>query len=208
VLGLLSRRPARSAGAPLVLGVPDHAAPEIEREVDAVRQVLGGARVLRGAEATRRALAGGKTPPSVLHVACHGIYAEGAPEASGLRLGDAWLSLREVYALDATAPLVVLSGCETGRGTVHAGDEWVGLVRGFLQAGARAVVAALWEVDDAEAVELMRDFYSSLAAGSGVAGALGAAQRRARRRGARTASWAPFLVVGDANLRLPLRAAA
>ncbi len=205
VLAMLARgrRGAPRPAAPLVLGVADGRAPQIEFEVDAVERRLGGARVLRGAEATRAALAGSGHRPSVLHIACHGMFAESGAFTGALRLGDTWVALPDIYRLQGTAEIVVLSGCDTGRGTVHSGDEWVSLVRGFLQAGARTVVAAMWDVHDLSAVGLMDDFYARLAAGEPVGPALAAAQRAARRRDASPLRWAPFMVAGDPWTRLP-----
>ena len=141
-------------------------------------------------------------------MACHGFYSEDGPSTGGLRLGDSWLSLPELYGLRRTARLVVLSGCETGRGTVYSGDEWVGLVRGFLQAGAQSVVASLWEVHDRATVSLMDDFYGAMAGGVPVAEALAMAQRRARRADSMPLRWAPFVVIGDPRLRIARREAA
>jgi tetratricopeptide (TPR) repeat protein len=204
VAGLLAKpRPGRRS-APLVLGVPDAAAPEIEAEVEAVRRHLQGARVFRGERATLDALHLSETRPSVLHVACHGFFGETSPGVAALRLGDAWVSLPDIYGLRNTADLVVLSGCETGRGLVHSGDEWVGLVRGFLQAGARAVVASLWEVHDETAAPLMADFHERLAMGDSAAEALTHAQRAALARGLGVLRWAPFTIVGNPATR-PLR---
>jgi CHAT domain-containing protein len=204
VAGLLAKpRPGRRS-APLVLGVPDAAAPEIEAEVEAVRRHLQGARVFRGERATLDALHLSETRPSVLHVACHGFFGETSPGVAALRLGDAWVSLPDIYGLRNTADLVVLSGCETGRGLVHSGDEWVGLVRGFLQAGARAVVASLWDVHDETAAPLMADFHERLAMGDSAAEALTHAQRAALARGLGVLRWAPFTIVGNPATR-PLR---
>lgn len=201
VAGLLARaRPGRRT-APLVLGVPDSAAPAIEREVAAVQRHLPGARVFRGEQATLEALRLAEQRPSVLHVACHGFFGETTPGTAALRLGDAWVSLPQIYGLRDTAEVVVLSGCETGRGLVHSGDEWVGLVRGFLQAGARAVVAALWEVHDETAAPLMARFHERLAAGASVSEALRRAQLDARAEGLGVLRWAPFAVVGDPAAR-------
>ena len=55
--------------------------------------------------------------------------------------------------------LVVLSACNTGRGQVTGGEGVLGLQRAFQLAGARAVVASLWKVDDEEAHLFMREFY-------------------------------------------------
>jgi hypothetical protein len=208
VLGLIQSRDRRRGDRPVVLGVPDAAAPAIDDEVEAVGRALGGVQVFRGAEATVAALRGGANRPEVVHVACHGFFGVDGPWQSGLRLGDAWFSLGDVYALRGTGNLVVLSGCETGRGIVYSGDEWVGLVRGFLQAGARAVVAATWEVHDQAAVACMREFYRGLGNRLGVAEALARAQRIVRRADPLPLRWAPFQVFGDPHLTLNLRKAA
>ena len=68
----------------------------------------------------------------------------------------------EVFEMDLSASLVVLSGCETGLGKLSSGDELVGLTRAFIYAGTPSVVASLWKVDDASTAHLMSSFYRNL----------------------------------------------
>ena len=78
---------------------------------------------------------------------------------SGVRLGDGFLYLYELYNLQLNADLLTLSGCATGLNVVADGDELVGLIRGALYAGARSLLLTLWEVNDRSATMFMTSFY-------------------------------------------------
>jgi CHAT domain-containing protein len=143
-----------------------------------------------------------------LHLASRGVLNKENPLFSYIKLGedadsDGRLEVHEVFGLDLQALTVVLSACETALGSgafsdVPPGDDWVGLVRAFLFAGASNVVASLWRVDDRATALLMEHFYTGLSAGLAPGEAMAAAQR-ATLRDAETADpfyWAGFTLNG------------
>ena len=106
-----------------------------------------------------------------IHFATHGVFDAERPELSGLALSrvdrdgkprEGFLGLRDVYDLDLSADLVVLSGCQTALGKEIRGEGLLGLTRGFLYAGAPRVVASLWWIDDRATAALMAAFYRGL----------------------------------------------
>jgi CHAT domain-containing protein len=150
--------------APLIVGVPDRAAPSIAAEVDALTALWPTATVLRDDDATADAFLERAPQASLLHLACHGRFAESMPLASGLKLRDRWVSLREILSLRLEAQLVILAGCDTGRAAIEPGDEQVGLARSFLAAGARGVIVSRWPVGDRAAAAFMIELHTRLVA--------------------------------------------
>jgi CHAT domain-containing protein len=76
---------------------------------------------------------------------------------------DGLLTSEEVTWLDLThCDLLVLSACRTAIGEDRSGEGMMSLQRAFQLAGAKSVVASLWNVDDESTVELMRSFYRHL----------------------------------------------
>lgn len=107
----------------------------------------------------------------IVHFATHGLLNSEYPELSGIVLSlvneqgqpiDGFLRLNEIYNLDLSADLVVLSACQTALGKEIKGEGLIGLTRGFMYAGSPRVVASLWKVDDVATAELMKLFYQKM----------------------------------------------
>src|SRR5208282_5569081 len=92
------------------------------------------------------------------------------------------------------ADLVTISACYSAGERAYSGEGLVGLSWAFLAAGARNVVAALWDVSDASTAQLMDKFYDELNQGASADAALRAA-KLSLLRGKDFHSpfyWAPF----------------
>lgn len=184
----------------LVVGVSDDAAPAIDAEVATVRRHWPDAGVLAGGDATASRVLGASAGAAIVHLACHGRFSEHVPNASGLKLADRWISVREVTELAMGADLVVLAGCETGRAAIQPGDEAIGLPRAFIAAGAAAVLVSLWPVRDDAALRFMSELHGRLAAeragGASLGDVVREAMTRCRAISPHPASWGAFGLVG------------
>ena len=155
----------------------------------------------------------------VLHFATHGLVTAPDPACParpalvtsfGGEGSDGLLTFKEIFDLRLDADVVILSACDTaGMATVAASREagvvgggnyaMDGLVRAFVGAGARTVVASHWPVpDDFDATQRLIEGMIS-GQGKGLAGSLGNAQR-GLMDDADTSHpfyWAAFIVFGD-----------
>jgi CHAT domain-containing protein/tetratricopeptide (TPR) repeat protein len=147
----------------------------------------------------------------IVHFAVHGFVDDLRPDLSGIALSmfdrngqneDGFVRLPDIYGLNLPVDLVVLSACNTGLGRDVAGEGLIGLVRGFMYAGARRVVASLWAVDDEATRELMTRFYRGMFQGGlKPSAALRAAQLALLASAKWNAPyyWAAFVLEGDWN---------
>jgi CHAT domain-containing protein len=205
-------REARPVPVPrLLVGDPDGSLPSAKVEAERIAAACPDAEaceLLLGEEATEgriKDLLGHSREgpaPGVVHFATHGLLLRGRELFSTLTLApdaieDGDLSVGEIYMdLDLLeTPVVVLSACNTAIGEEGGGDEVLGLSRAFQYAGARWVVASLWEVSDEASAALMEEFHLQLAKTGRVDQALAAAMtktRSAKGDWAHPYYWAPF----------------
>jgi CHAT domain-containing protein len=95
-----------------------------------------------------------------LHFALHGTYApEGMLEGLLLVDGERLDPMVVKGCAFARAPFVFLNACQVGSGNEVLGD-YAGLAEAFLHAGAAAVIAPLWSIDDVAAKQLALRFYT------------------------------------------------
>ena len=157
--------------------------PATEREAEAVSRLFGdNAEVAKREQATERLVKETAARYDVLTFPTHGEMVSHDPTKSNLRFTpgegeDGKWTVEEIFDIDLQANLVVLSACETGLAGGYAGrhtdlaggqaaklpqaDDFVGLTRAFMYAGAPSVVGSLWKVADNSAVALMTAFFTN-----------------------------------------------
>lgn len=163
-------------------------------EADAISSIApwGTTMVAKGFDASREtAMSSDVGQYQIVHFATHGFLNSEHPELSGLvftttdRNGvktNGLMPLHDIYSLELSAELTVLSACQTALGKEIKGEGLVGLAHGFMAAGSKSVVASLWKVDDRATAILMADFYESmLQKGMSPAAALRAAKLKMMR---------------------------
>jgi CHAT domain-containing protein len=177
-------------------------------EITEAAKVFGPQSVtLDGSQASEAAV---KSEPladfKVIHLAAHGVSDEMEPDRTALVLApgneseDGLWQAREITRTRLNADVVVLSACETGSGRLQGQEGVMNLARAFLTAGARSVVASLWDVDDRSTATLMESFYEHLKRGVTVTQALRQAQLdfiKDYGDKAKPNLWAGFEVIGD-----------
>ena len=150
----------------------------------------------------------------IIHIAAHGIASAKFPDRAALVLGtdpksgeDGLLQVREIRDLNLAADLVTLSACDTGVGALEGEEGIANLVRAFLFAGAKSVVASLWAASDVYTRNLMQRFYRYIAAGEGRGSALRHAQMDLIKEFGDQALpfyWAGFIMVGDGSRNISI----
>ncbi len=136
--------------------------PEASAELDDVLEAHGGGVLLRGGDATVSRVLEACGVASVLHLAAHGRLRRDNPLFSSLTLSDGQLTGHDLETCNRVPPTVVLSACDSGRGSTIVAEETLGLAWTLLSLGSRSVVAPLSPVPDTESREVMREFHARL----------------------------------------------
>jgi len=187
---LLNSHPAnRSQTSSLAIGDPEPAGqeyprlPNARKEVETIASLFSPAnKVVYQREASHPSAYGRAGPArfSLIHFAAHATANRVSPLDSALilsREGNAYtLSARDIMTIPLDADLVTLSSCRSAGARAYSGEGLVGLTWAFLQAGARRVIAGLWDVNDDSTSILMARLYGDLARGVPAEDALRAAK--------------------------------
>lgn len=129
----------------------------------ASEQITGG----RARKSALSSLSGSER--DLIHISTHGYLSDDFPGSSmshyGLSMADGIFTAEDVSRLDLShARVVFLSACDSGGGIAQS-DGVFGLQRGFKQAGAGAIVMALWPVEAAFTERFMISVYTHFCEG-------------------------------------------
>ncbi|MGW7788040.1 CHAT domain-containing protein [Streptomyces tricolor] len=187
-------------GTHLVVGDPTGDLAFAGDEARMVGRLLG-VEALVGAAADVETVIAAIEHALVVHLAAHARLDSSDPLNSALHLADGEVQARVLMRRHMSAELVVLSACESAATAAPIGGEVTGLAYALLRAGAGAVVASLWPVDDEATTCLMGEFYAErerLGSDGRPEAALAAAMRRVRCRPQwrHPYFWAGFVVIG------------
>jgi CHAT domain-containing protein len=136
---------------------------------------------------------------SMIHFTAHATANVESPLESAVVLSGPDTGYK-LYARDVSdhplnADLVTVSACRSAGERTYSGEGLVGFAWAFLRAGARRVIAGLWDVDDRSTARLMDELYGGLQAGHTPARSLRDAKLALIRDGGQLASpyyWGPF----------------
>ncbi len=165
---------------------------------------------LSGSSATEKVFKKEAGNYRILHLAMHALVDHENPMLSSLvfthvpdSLEDAMLQTHELFNMELSADMVVLSACNTGIGKMQKGEGIMSLGRGFSYAGCPSVVMSHWSVDDRSTSELMGAFYRHIAEGLSKDKALRQAKldflSSAHGQQTHPYYWGSFVVTGNAG---------
>jgi CHAT domain-containing protein len=204
-------------------GLDEWNRPIAPAELFAARQLAGGdSSVITGDAFTDRQLRerGDLSSYRIIHFATHGLVTPPRPNCPtrpalltsfDSQDSDGLLSFDEIFDMRIDADLVILSACDTaGQASVSAtraagvttggGSALDGLVRAFIGAGGRSVLASHWPApDDFDATQRLITGLFTAAPGTSVAEAMGRAQITLMDNAdtSHPYYWAGFAIVGD-----------
>jgi CHAT domain-containing protein len=116
-------------------------------------------------------------------------------------INDGRLYNYEISLARIVSPMVVLSACNSGSGTLYHGEGLMSLARSFILAGASSVVKTSWEVNDETSAAIIASFYYYLSKGNSKDEAMNLARIEYIRNNPPLFSnpyyWAAYEVVGD-----------
>jgi tetratricopeptide (TPR) repeat protein len=138
------------------------------------------------------------TSARLWHFVGHARLSRDNPFYSALHMTDGPMFAADFRLKKNTVRLVTLAACQTGQQAHLPAEESTGLVRSFLEMGARGVIASHWSVWDQSSALWMKSFYSALFEGTSVADSVRTATLTVRDAYPAAYHWAAYSLYGAA----------
>jgi CHAT domain-containing protein len=147
----------------------------------------------------------------IIHIGTHAESNNVNPELSRLvfaknvadstSINDNYLYSYEIYNLDLSSNLAILTACETGKPTHQPGEGMISLAHAFNYAGSESILTSLWQIDEQSSTQILEYFYSNLEDGFRKDEALKKAKldylSKAEGRTLHPQYWAGLILMGD-----------
>jgi len=177
--------------------------PDVAAEADTFANGFHSPSVLKGEQATFKAVRNELPSAAVFHFAGHSLS---TPDKAGLMLMQGEAHSDTPLVLDADAlrqlklprmRLAVLSACSTTSGSGGSGG-FNSVTEALLRAGVPHVVASRWAVDSVEARAFVEEFYRNALSGQSVSDAITLTSRKmlSNPRTSHPFYWSAFAAYG------------
>ncbi|NMG06146.1 CHAT domain-containing protein, partial [Brasilonema sp. UFV-L1] len=180
-----------------------HNLPGAEEEVKNITQLFPTSQAYLGNNATLNNFKTYASRFPLLHLATHGCFQNQDCKKLNLKKNTLLFADTQFNIADAArlglqgTQLLTLSACQTAQETNSDNEGIIGVAYIFERAGAKAVMASLWAVEDKATQELMIEFYKNIKLGMSKGEALQKAKLKLIER--HPYYWSPFVLIGNAR---------
>ena len=180
--------------------------PGTEKEAQHLMENLPGSEAYIGTEATLQTFKENASRFPILHLGTHGCFEpKGCPNLD-MEANTILFANNEQYNIADAALLglknteiLALSACQTAKEANANGRELSGLAFVLERAGAKTVMASLWNADDNVSANIMNDFYTNMKQGMSKNEAMRQAKLSHLKTGKKSHPffWSPFILIGN-----------
>ncbi len=174
--GLASRASRNYLGLASAAFTAQDPLPYAVKQTEAAQDVFAGADIFADQRRHKARLLSGGLEYKIIDLATHVILSDADPMFSHILFFDNsdsavgsvtadsnWsLYIYEMYNRALPADMLVLSGCESGRGRFSSGEGFIGFLHALTHAGTASAVLSVWPAEDQSTYEIMRLFYRHL----------------------------------------------
>ncbi|MCA2647001.1 MAG: tetratricopeptide repeat protein [Microcystis sp. M069S2] len=175
-----------------------------EIEAETISKIFPGSEKYLGTNATLDIFKKQAFRFSILHLGTHGCFDLAGCPNLGMQANTILFANNQQYNIADAAllglkntELITLSACQTAKEANADGQEISGLAYVLERAGAKSVIASLWNAEDNTSAEIMTQFYQNLKNGMSKSEAM--RQAKLSQIKSHPFFWSPFILIGAAN---------